>query len=164
MSGVSHPTRVHIARSRAITSRIMASVRSRDNRAEKLLRGALSRRGLRYRLHPRRAGGEPVPGKPDIVFSGSRVIAFVDGDFWHGRLLLEHGRWAFLARFRPALRKWWLQKIGGNVARDQTVTRALRANGWLVLRFWESDVLKFPERVANAIERAVSRRLGQRSV
>ena len=46
----------------------MATVRSRDNKAERLLRQALSRRGLRYRLHPRRAGGEAVPGKPDIVF------------------------------------------------------------------------------------------------
>ena len=152
-----------IARDPAVTSRIMAAVRSRDNKAENLLRQALSRRGLRYRLHPRRAGGEAVQGRPDIVFVTARVIAFVDGDFWHGRLLVERGRTALAERFRPALRKWWLQKIGGNAARDRRVTNALRARGWLVLRFWESDVLQFTGRVANAIERAVARRLAQRS-
>jgi len=139
--------RVPIARDPAVTSRIMAAVRSRDNKAESLLRQALSRRGLRYRLHPRRAGGQAVPGKPDIVFVAPRVIAFVDGDFWHGRLLLERGRSAFLQRFRRALRRWWLAKIGGNAARDRRVTTALRARGWLVLRFLETDVLRSNVRV-----------------
>jgi DNA mismatch endonuclease (patch repair protein) len=147
-----------LARDPAITSRIMAAVRSRGNKAETLLRQALSRRGLRYRLHPLRAGGEFVPGRPDIVFVASRVITFVDGDFWHGRLLLQKGRRALAARFRPALRKWWLEKIGGNAARDRRVTSALRAQGWRVLRFWESDVLRSTERVADAIQRAVVRR------
>lgn len=146
------------ARDPAITSRIMAAVRSRGNKAETLLRQALSRRGLRYRLHPRRAGGELIPGRPDIVFVASRVITFVDGDFWHGRLLLQKGPVALAAQFRPALRKWWLGKIGGNAARDRRVTRELRARGWRVLRFWETDVLRSTNEIADAIARAVSER------
>src|SRR5207249_7934046 len=100
----SRGNRAPIARDPAVTSRIMATVRSRDNKAERLLRQALSRRGLRYRLHPRRACGEAVPGKPDIVFVAPRVIAFVDGDFCHGRLLLERGRWGLLEGLRRDLR------------------------------------------------------------
>lgn len=139
----------------------MAAVRSRGNVAEMLLRRALWRRGLRYRLQPRHVTGEAVPGSPDIVFVRARVITFVDGDFWHGRMLLEGGRRALAAQFRPALRKWWLAKIGGNVARDRRVTADLRQSGWLVLRFWESTVFRSAERVATAIERAVHRRLSQ---
>src|SRR2546421_2815940 len=119
----------------------MAAVRSCDNEAEVLLRRELARRGLRYRLRPRRAAGEALLGRPDIVFVKARVIAFVDGDFWHGRLLLEQGRKALAAKFRPTLRKWWLTKIGGNVARDRRVAHALRAGGWTGLGFWESDIL-----------------------
>jgi DNA mismatch endonuclease (patch repair protein) len=137
----------------------MAAVRSRDNAAEVLLRRELSRRGLRYRLQPRRAAGNVVPGRPDIVFVNARVIAFVDGDFWHGRVLLQRGRRALATQFRPALRKWWQAKIGGNVARDRRVTASLRAGGWMVLRFWESDVFRSVERVADVVERAVRRRL-----
>ena len=61
-----------------ITSRIMAAIRGRDTEPERLLRSALFRRGLRFRLHAK------LPGRPDIVFRRVRVAVFVDGDFWHG--------------------------------------------------------------------------------
>jgi DNA mismatch endonuclease (patch repair protein) len=147
--------RRYSARDPAVTSRIMAAVRSSGNAAELLLRRALSRLGLRYRLQPRRIAGEAVPGRPDIVFVSARVIAFVDGDFWHGRALIQRGRRALAAQFRPPLRKWWLAKIGGNAARDRRITAELRARGWLVLRFWESDVFQSAERAARVIEHAV---------
>src|SRR6266568_9303362 len=54
--------------------------RSTNTRAELQLRKAMSQLGLRYRLHV--AG---LPGRPDVVFSRSRVAVFCDGDFWHGR-------------------------------------------------------------------------------
>jgi DNA mismatch endonuclease (patch repair protein) len=136
----------------------MAAVRSRDNAAELVLRRELSRRGLRYRLGARRAAGEPVLGRPDFVFVGARVIAFVDGDFWHGRVLLERGRKALAAQFRAPLRKWWLAKIEGNAQRDARVTAELRRRGWLVLRFWESAILRSPKPAADRIQRVVQRR------
>jgi DNA mismatch endonuclease (patch repair protein) len=47
-------------------------------------------------------------------------------------------------------------KIERNRQRDRRVARTLRALGWTVIRVWESDVRKHPERVAQTIARAVA--------
>ena len=59
-----------------IVSYNMSRIGSRDTKPELALRRALHARGLRYRVH------EPLPGKPDIVFRGPKVVVFVDGEFW----------------------------------------------------------------------------------
>ena len=53
----------------ATRSRMMASIRGKDTRPELLLRRALHRRGLRYRLH-----GGKLPGRPDLVFPRFRAV------------------------------------------------------------------------------------------
>ena len=64
----------------AITSRMMAKVRSKNSKAELApLRRALHARGLRYRLHSR-----DVLGHPDIAIRSRKLAVFVDGDMWHG--------------------------------------------------------------------------------
>jgi DNA mismatch endonuclease, patch repair protein len=82
-------------------------------------------RGFRYRKN--RTG---LPGAPDIVFPGARLIVFVDGDFWHGKNWKT--RKAKLAQGHNA--NYWIRKIERNVARDREQSRELRASGWLVLR------------------------------
>ncbi|HET8798560.1 MAG TPA: very short patch repair endonuclease [Thermoanaerobaculia bacterium] len=120
--------------------------RSRDTRAEMLLRRELWRRGLRYRLHD-----GSLPGKPDIVFRRARVAVFVDGDFWHGRnweerrTKLQHG----------ANAAYWIPKIEANIARDRFTTAALKRLGWKVARLWETDVLANPLRAANRVQRLI---------
>jgi DNA mismatch endonuclease, patch repair protein len=135
--------------SSATASRIKQRNRARDTKAEVLLRKELWRRGLRYRLHARE-----LPGKPDLVFRRARVAVFCDGDFWHGRRWAE--RRAKLARGANA--RYWLAKIAANVARDKRTTSALRAAGWVVVRVWESDVLRDVQRAAARVEAAVARR------
>jgi DNA mismatch endonuclease (patch repair protein) len=130
----------------ATASRIKQQNRSRDTKAEVLLRKELWRRGLRYRLHV-----PDLPGKPDIVFRRARVVVFCDGDFWHGRdwrVRLEK-----LARGANA--PYWTAKIAANVARDRRNTRLLRAAGWTVLRLWETDILRDLGRAARRVEEAV---------
>lgn len=131
-------------------SRIKQRNRSRDTKAEVLLRKELWRRGLRYRLY-----ATDLPGKPDVVFRRARVVVFCDGDFWHGR------RWQSrrekLARGANAL--YWTAKIAANVARDRRNTRLLRAAGWTVVRLWETDVLRDVARAAARVERAVTNHL-----
>ena len=56
----------------------MARVRSKDTEPEMVLRKALWKSGLRYRLRP------GLPGTPDLAFVGRKVAIFVDGCFWHG--------------------------------------------------------------------------------
>lgn len=131
----------------------MRAVRRRDTTAERELQVALSRLRLRFQTHTQILGC-----RPDIVLRTSRLAMFVDGDFWHGRLLLERGRRALNQSFRTRTRVFWVAKIERNVARDFRQTRILRRHGWAVVRLWEKDVLKNP----NAAAALVSRRVRER--
>lgn len=128
-------------------SRIKQRNRSRDTKAEVLLRKELWRLGLRYRLH-----APDLPGKPDIVFRRARVVVFCDGDFWHGR------GWRMrrekLSRGTNA--PYWMAKIGANVARDRRHTRALQQAGWVVVRLWETDVLRDAVKAAKIVVTALA--------
>ena len=54
---------------------------------------------------------------------------------------------------------YWVAKITRNVERDGEQKASLEAEGWLVLRFWESDILKDVARIADEIVAAVKARL-----
>lgn len=137
----------------ATTSRMMSQVRSSGNRAEVTLRKALYAKGLRYRIYCRN-----VFGRPDITFVRARVAVFVDGDFWHGRRLIEQGARGVRRQVRGARQEWWLSKIRKTVRRDAAVTKTLRGEGWKVLRFWESAVLLNTARIAERITSVVTSR------
>jgi DNA mismatch endonuclease (patch repair protein) len=133
--------------------RNMSAIRSRDNRSELALRSALHRRGLRFRLHRR-----DVAGKPDIVFARERVAVFVDGDFWHARRLREEGMQTLSSLIRTDSKPYWREKFERRIALDDAVTHQLFQAGWKVLRFWESDVKRGTDMVAEAIEKTVRER------
>ena len=120
------------------------------------LRKSLHALGLRYRLHP-----QSVLGKPDIVFPSERIAIFVDGDYWHARQLREQGITAVRERLRGVNQDYWVSKFTRRVQRDDDVTTALRADGWTVLRFWESEIKKDVRPTAQLIRRAVMRRRKQ---
>lgn len=101
----------------------MSQIKGRNTKPELMLRRALWRCGLRYRLNSR------LPGKPDIVFVQARVAVFVDGCFWHR--CEQH----FVAPKRNAA--FWQEKIAGNVSRDKRIDEELESNGWAVVRIWE---------------------------
>jgi DNA mismatch endonuclease (patch repair protein) len=108
----------------ATRSRNMAAIRSRDTKPERLLRSALHKRGVRYRLHSKK-----VPGRPDILMPGRRIAIFVHGCFFHGHQC-ETFRW-------PKTRKdFWESKITGNVERDRRNENQLHAEGWRVAIVW----------------------------
>lgn len=122
----------------------MSRIRGKNTKPEIALRSALWRKGYRYRLHAR------LPGRPDLVFPGSRVAVFVDGCFWHKcpRCYTE-----------PASNKaYWLPKIERNVQRDREADRALRQARYRVIRIWEHVVDRDPARAVSKIEKALSRR------
>lgn len=125
--------------------------RKADTKPELLLRRALWRKGFRYRKN--RAD---LPGAPDIVFPGARVIVFVDGDFWHGRDWKT--RKAKLRQGHNA--EYWIAKIERNAVRDRKLTRKLRASEWTVLRVWESDISVNIDRVVRRVSLALRQRGG----
>lgn len=134
-----------------ITSRIMASVKNKNSEAELKLRHALFARGLRYRVHYPK-----LIGKPDIVFPRARVVVFVDGDFWHGNAWKLRHMASFEEQFRFRSRPdWWEAKIRRNMDRDTVVNERLTAEGWCVMRIWESDVLRDVEACATRVVEVV---------
>lgn len=126
-------------------------VRRTDTRPELVLRKELHRRGLRYRVDD-----ASVFGRPDISFRRARVAVFVDGDFWHGGGWARRGFSSFEAQFAHLKNSdFWRNKIQRNVERDSLVSNCLSFDGWIVLRLWESDVLRAPQEAADAVERQV---------
>ena len=120
----------------------MARIRGADTRPEVLLRTALWRQGLRYRLHTKAPAG-----RPDILFPRSKVALFIDGCFWHG--CPAHYT-------RPGSREeFWAGKLAANTARDRAQTLALDAAGWHTVRVWEHEVFTALEAVVSEVRRAI---------
>ncbi len=139
-------------RDSAATSRIMAQVRNKDSKAELALRRALHARGLRYRLH-----SQDVLGRPDLSIKARRLAVFVDGDLWHGNPeeVRRRGR-ETLADLFPTRTEWWVAKITRTMERDRQVTAQLVADGWTVIRLWESAVLGDPTQAASYVLAALA--------
>ena len=108
-------------------ARVMAKVKSRNTAPELAVRGALFRRGLRYRLH-----ASHLPGTPDIVFPRKRVAVFVHGCFWHGCTECDRG----LRRPKTNL-EFWNVKLNQNKLRDARNIAELQKLGWRVAVVWE---------------------------
>jgi len=107
----------------------MRKVRARDTKAERRVRSELHRLGLRYALQRPIVTG--TRRTVDIVFVAERIAVFIDGCYWHA--CPEHATWP------KANAAFWRAKILGNVERDRDTDERLRAEGWLVLRYWEHE-------------------------
>lgn len=138
-------------RTREQISRTMSRIRGKDTGIEVALRNELRRRCLHYRKNV-----TTLQGKPDLVFAQYKVAIFCDGDFWHG------WNWTVHKRDFKSNQAFWVAKIERNRARDRRVTRTLRAQGWYVLRFWGSDILRDVHRCGDLVETALVRRLLER--
>jgi DNA mismatch endonuclease, patch repair protein len=60
-------------------SAVMAKIRGKNTGPELKLASMLKRARRRFETH-----ASDLPGRPDFVFRKTRVVVFVDGDFWHG--------------------------------------------------------------------------------
>ena len=105
--------------------RNMQNIHNKNTSIELLLRKALWHKGVRFRVNCK-----GIVGKPDIVIKKYKLVVFCDGDFWHGKDNREVGTNS----------KFWSEKIKRNKERDLEQTIALRDDGWIVLRFWGSDI------------------------
>ncbi len=103
---------------------MMAAVKGKNTKPERIVRSAVFAQGFRYRLHVRE-----LPGSPDLVFRRYRVAVFVNGCFWHGHAC-PRGK-------RPeSNRDFWNRKINSNIERDRKATSALRKMKWTVHVVW----------------------------
>ena len=122
----------------------MARVRTRHTDIEMLLRRALWRRGVRYRLHAK------LPGTPDVAVPRAKLAIFVDACFWHG--CPDH----YTAPIKNG--DYWEAKIARNRTRDSRVDNQLRESGWEVARVWEHELRDDIDEVATRIVQLVGER------
>jgi DNA mismatch endonuclease (patch repair protein) len=112
----------------------MSLVRSRGSEIERLVRRALSKAGVRYRLHPKQ-----VPGRPDLFVPRLRLAIFVNGCFWH-----RHD--CNLGRRSPKSNRWfWEPKLRRNAERDAEVRGRLKGLRISWLDLWECESRRFED-------------------
>ena len=125
----------------------MSRIRGRDTGPERAVADILTAAGIDFETQ-----GRDLPGRPDFVFRGARVVVLVDGDFWHG--------WRF-PLWRDKLSPAWEAKIEGNRKRDLRNMRRLRHQGWKVIRLWEHQIRSDPQRCMARIRAAIEAPLPQ---
>ncbi len=116
--------------SKAARSALMARIRSKDTKPERVVRSILHGLGFRFRVHR-----NDLPGKPDIVLPQHGKIVLVHGCFWHGHSCI-------LASKPKSNQTYWKGKIKTNRSRDRRVKRNLIKQGWVVLELWECEIRK----------------------
>jgi len=119
-------------------SEIMSLIRGKDSKIEIQLRKGLWKHGYRYRKNV-----SGYFGKPDILLKKYKTAIFVDSCFWHG--CKRHFK-------LPTSRKgFWGRKIERNIQRDSEVNRHYRGTGWHVIRIWEHEIGKNPQKSIDKI-------------
>ena len=120
----------------------MRSVKSRGTSLERKMEHILRDLRINYQRQP------DILGHPDFRIKKSKILVFCDSSFWHGRRPEDVGGFSFR---RNAV--FWSNKLYENRRRDARITRALRGRGWLVLRFWDTDILRRSNVVENRLRR-----------
>ena len=91
-----------------------------------------------------------IKGNPDFRILGVRIVVFCDSSFWHGRWVHTQKAEKFHKN-----QEFWQAKLIENRRRDRKVSQGLRKRGWVVLRFWDEDILQHSLRVSSRIRRAI---------
>lgn len=112
----------------------MSRIRSTGTKIEKIMEAQLTQQGINFEKYP-----NDIIGRPDFVIREKKIAIFCDSEWWHGR------NWKKRRNEIHSRRKFWINKIEGNIKRDRKVNRLLKKQGWAVLRFWGSEISKDPQ-------------------
>lgn len=118
----------------------MAANKCEGTKIELLFAKMLRNAGVRYQKNDK-----SVYGKPDFTIKKYKIAIFCDGEFWHGK------DWNTRKNDHKSNCEFWYSKIEGNIARDKKVNDTLGQQGWAVLRFWETDIIKEPDKCLNIV-------------
>ncbi len=116
---------------------VMSRIRGKDTGIENKMKALLRSSKIKFKQHPK------MFGNPDFLV-GKKTLIFCDGDFWHG--------FQYEKKKKPR-KKFWKDKIEGNMRRDKRISRKLRRDGYSVIRLWEHDIQKRPLVCLNKIIR-----------
>jgi len=122
---------------------VMSRIRGSNTKIDLKMKKLLSDNKYNFEMYPK------MYGNPDFILKRKKIAIFCDGDFWHG--------YRYHEKKKPA-KKYWKEKIEGNMRRDQRYSRKLRRECWSVLRLWEHDIEKNPEKCMRKIKSKFSQR------
>lgn len=114
----------------------MSRIRGTNTKIDLKMKEMLEKKRIRFEMYPK------MFGSPDFILKKKKITIFCDGDFWHG--------YKYQEKKKPS-KKFWRDKLEGNIRRDKRVSRKLRREGWSVLRFWEHDIQKRMDLCMNKI-------------
>jgi len=122
----------------------MSRIRSRNTKLDLAMANILRDGAIGYEAYPR------IEGNPDFLV-GQRLVVFCDSSFWHGR------DWRALRKqlMKGSHASYWTTHILKNRWRDRQVSRKLAKLGYVVVRFWDSEVFKDPERCLARVRQAL---------
>ena len=124
-------------------SKNMAAIPSKNTLPEKLVRSALFKEGLRYRLHVK-----TLPGTPDIVFKKFKLVIDVRGCFWHG-----HANCKYSSTPKSNV-SYWTKKLERNAIRDKRNSSQLKTMKYKQFIIWECEA-KNPQFLVRKIKTIV---------
>jgi DNA mismatch endonuclease, patch repair protein len=107
----------------------MSQIKGKNTQPEILVRKFLFAHGFRYRLHNKK-----LPGNPDIIFPKYKIVIFINGCFFHRHKDCK------LATKSKTHKKFWNNKIEGNVLRDKKNLEILTEMKWTVINLWECEI------------------------
>lgn len=124
----------------------MKNIRSKDTKIEVILRKALWKKGYRYRKNYKK-----LLGSPDIALTKYKIAIFCDGEFFHGK------DWDALKRKlkKSNNSEFWINKISGNIKRDDEINKKLSLDGSTVIRFWGKDIKMHTDECVKVVEEAI---------
>lgn len=121
-------------------SQIMSKIRSKGSKIEVRMKEALQESQIEYECHPK------MFGKPDFLIAPN-IVVFCDSSFWHGR------DWRKLKGKLP--KEYWYDHIKRNRLRDLLVNDELRNKGYIVLRFWDTQIEKNIDKCVKLVRKAL---------
>ena len=127
-------------------SKRMKRVKSSNTKIEKAVENLLKERKIKYERQVN------LPGHPDFNIIGTNILIFCDSSFWHGRREKETKGETFKKN-----KEFWMNKLIENRKRDAKINRILRKEGWRILRFWDTDILKSPEKVTKKLLKEIKK-------
>jgi len=118
----------------------MSRIKSKNTKPELFVFSTLDNLNIQYEKHYN------TLGKPDVAFPDKKIAVFINGEFWHGK------RFKIEKKF---YQKFWQDKIRKNIIRDRKNYKHLNENGWKVIKIWDKDLKKNPEKEINKILKAL---------
>ncbi len=118
----------------------MSKIKSENTSPEVFVFRELKNMGIKFKKHYK------THGKPDIAFPKQKIAVFINGEFWHGRNFKN---------YQNKLQEFWVKKISLNILRDKNNYKKLKNEGWVIIKIWDKDLKKNPQREIKKITKAL---------